>query len=249
MKIILSPAKKMKEEDGLLPWSKPVFQTEAQQVLDALKAHTPQERMRIWNCSAKLAAENERRLSTMDLSRGNSPALFSYSGLAYNYLAADALTDADLQYMQEHLHILSALYGVVRPMDGIVSYRLEMAAPLAVGKAPDLYAFWKKRITEEVLQDDGVVVNLASKEYSDAMEPYLKDGQQMIHILFLHEKNGAYVTKGTLAKMARGSMVRWMAEQKIEDPEEIQNYRDGYAFSKAHSDSTHYVFLQKETAA
>ena len=248
MKIILSPAKKMKEEDGLLPWSTPVFQTEAQQILDALSALAPDERMHVWNCSAKLAAENERRLSRMDLNHGNSPALFSYSGLAYNYLTADALTDANLHYLQDHLRILSALYGVLRPMDGIATYRLEFAAPLSVSGAKDLYAFWNNRIAEEVMKNEDVVVNLASKEYSDAIEPYLNGRQQMIHIIFLHEKNGSYVTKGTLAKMARGSMVRWLAEQEIEDPSEIKTYSDGYCFSKERSDSTHYVFLQKENS-
>ena len=249
MKIILSPAKQMKEEDGLESWTKPVFHNEAAEILQALKAHTPQERQKIWNCSAKLAAQNERRLSAMDLSRGHSPALFSYRGLAYSYLAADALTDAQLQYLQEHLRILSGLYGVLRPMDGIVSYRLEMAAPLAVSGHADLYSFWKDKIAAEVMREDAVAVNLASREYSEAVEAHLKDGQKLIHIVFLHKANGSLVTKGTLAKMARGSMVRWLAEKQITDVEEIRAYRDGYSFSQAHSDASHYVFLQTENSS
>ena len=94
-----------------------------------------------------------------------------------------------------------------------------------------------------------MVVNLASREYSETVEAHLKDGQKLIHIVFLHKANGSLVTKGTLAKMARGSMVRWLAENQITDAEEIRAYCDGYTFSQAHSDASHYVFLQTENSS
>ena len=244
MKVILSPAKQMRREEELLPWTKPVFHREAEQVLQALKSHTPQERKQIWNCSAKLAEENEERLRVMNLAQGVSPALFSYIGLAYKYLSADALTDTQLGYLQDHLRILSALYGVLKPMDGIVSYRLEMAAPLSVDGSKDLYAFWGSRIAEEVLRDDSCVIDLASKEYSDALTPHLNASQKLIRIVFLQESDGRRSTKATLAKMARGSMVRWMAEEGIEEPEQLRYFDRGYRFSSSDSDETNYVFLE-----
>ena len=246
MKIILSPAKKMKEEDGLLPWSTPVFQTEAQQILDALSALAPDERMHVWNCSAKLAAENERRLSRMDLNHGNSPALFSYSGLAYNYLAADALTDANLRYLQDHLHILSALYGVLRPMDGIATYRLEFAAPLSVSGAKDLYAFWGDMLAKTLFSESDVVVNLASKEYSVCISRFLTDKVRFITCMFGEVQKGKVVEKGTLCKMARGEMVCFMAENKVQDPEEIKSFSAlNYRFAPDYSSDDTYVFLQE----
>ncbi len=246
MRIILSPAKKMRREDVLLPWTKPVFQKEAQEVLTALRSHTPEERQKIWNCSAKLAAENEERLTAIDLKKGISPALFSYCGLAYNYLAADALSDGELEYLQDHLRILSALYGCLRPMDGICSYRLEMEAPLSVNKADDLYSFWGDKIAKEVLTGDRTVINLASREYSDAVEPHLPKGTRMIHIVFAVEVKGALKTKGTLAKMARGRMVRWLAENRISEESDLIKFAEDCEFFKDRSDADHLVYLQKK---
>ena len=246
MRIILSPAKKMRREEVLLPLSQPVFLKEAQKVLSALRAHTPDERQAIWNCSAKLAQENEERLKTIDPARGTSPALFSYCGLAYNYLAADALSDGELEYLQDHLRILSALYGSLRPMDGICSYRLEMEAPLSVNGSKNLYDFWGKKIAREVLKNETTVINLASKEYSDAVEPHLPKGTRMIHIVFVTEVKGALKTKGTLAKMARGTMVRWLAENQITKEQDLTEFSADCEFLEERSDAGHLVFLQKK---
>ena len=246
MRIILSPAKKMRREDVLLPQSNPVFRKEAKDVLNALRSHTPGERQDIWNCSAKLAQENEERLKTINLDKGTSPALFSYCGLAYNYLAADALSDGDLDYLQEHLRILSALYGSLRPMDGICSYRLEMEAPLSVNGSKNLYDFWGEKIAREVLKKEMTVINLASKEYSDAVEPHLPKGTRMIHIVFVTEVRGALKTKGTLAKTARGTMVRWLAENRITNEADLTKFSVGCTFLKDRSDADHLVFLQNK---
>ena len=243
MRIILSPAKKMRREDVLLPQSNPVFRKEAKDVLNALRSHTPGERQDIWNCSAKLAQENEERLKTINLDKGTSPALFSYCGLAYNYLAADALSDGDLDYLQEHLRILSALYGSLRPMDGVCSYRLEMEAPLSVNGSKNLYDFWGEKISREVLKKEMTVINLASEEYSRLIRPWVKEPRRMIDVIFAEEKNGKLRIVSTAAKMARGQMTRWLAEEQTDDPREMRRFDYGYRFAAEQSDETHYYFI------
>lgn len=245
MKILLSPAKKMKRDEDLAPWSKPRFLKGAEEVKAALLAMTPKDRKALWNCSDRLALENEERLSHMDLSNGTSCALFSYIGLAYQHLSPEALTDEALLYLQASLCILSALYGVLRPMDGITPYRLEMEAPLSVGGKESLYSFWGDRLAKAIEADDDTVINLASKEYADAVVPHLSHARN-IDIVFLQEHKGKLVTKATLAKMARGEMTQWLAMNKIQDPEGIKDFDVGYAFSPDHSDEHQFVFLQSQ---
>ena len=131
-------------------------------------------------------------------------------------------------------------------MDGICSYRLEMEAPLSVNGSKNLYDFWGEKIAREVLKKEMTVINLASKEYSDAVEPHLPMGTRMIHIVFVTEVRGALKTKGTLAKMARGTMVRWLAENRITNEADLTKFSVGCTFLKDRSDADHLVFLQKK---
>lgn len=243
MRVILSPAKKMRREEDVPPHSSPVFRKETEEILSALRALTPKERQAIWKCSDKLARENEETLFHLDLDCSQSCALFSYSGLAYQYLSAESMEESCLAYLEERLRILSAFYGVVKPMDGIVPYRLEMAAPLSVNGRKNLYSFWGKKLYEEVMKDEDVLINLASEEYAKAVIPYLQK-EKVIHIIFADQGKKGLLTKGTFAKMARGSLTRWMAEQKIQNPVDLKHFEEGYRFLKEESDESHYVFLK-----
>lgn len=244
MRIILSPAKTMRTEEVIVPETVPVYLSQAEEIVHALKALTPEERRKVWNCSEKLAAENELRLAHMNLHGAVSPALFSYSGLAFTHLSPESLDDVSLAYLQEHLRVLSGLYGILRPLDGIVPYRLEMAAKLSVLGMRNLYEYWGSLLYEDLYRDNDVVINLASEEYSSAVTPWLREPKRMIHIVFAEEVRGSLKTKGTFAKMARGQMTRWLAETQAEDPEIIRTYTRGYCYEPAASDETHWVFVR-----
>lgn len=146
-------------------------------------------------------------------------------------------------YIQDHLRILSAFYGALRPMDGVTPYRLEMQAKASIRGEKNLYSLWGSRLYEAVRDDSGIIINLASKEYSKCIEKYLTKEDRYITITFCEKAGEKLGTKGTYAKMARGEMVRFMAENKIEDPKEIQKFdRLGHVFREELSFETEYVF-------
>lgn len=243
MRIILSPAKKMTQDnDDILHRNLPVFLSKANQLKQILEKQDFQTLKKVWNCSDKLVLENMERLKGMDLKKNLSPAVFSYVGLAYQHLSPNALEEKGLEYLEKHLRILSGFYGVLKPFDGITPYRLEMQAILPDGK--DLYSFWNDDIYQEVMDEDHVVINLASKEYSKCIADYLTDADRMVTIVFAEMINGKLVQKGTMAKMARGEMVYWMAENQIEKVEDIQNFDIHYTFMKEYSNDKEYVFLK-----
>ena len=231
MKIIISPAKKMKEDD-VLPWQDlPAFLEKTDRLLAAMRAMPAARLKSLWKCSDAIAEENLRRLERMDLRRGLSPAILSYEGIQYRYMAPDVFTDREFAYLQEHLRILSGFYGLLRPFDGVTPYRLEMQAKLAVDGAKDLYAFWG--------------ADLASKEYSDAVAKHLPPSVRLVRCVFGEEQEGRVVEKGTLCKMARGEMVRYMAEMGAERPEDLPAFgRLGYRFSPVRSTENVLVFLR-----
>ena len=182
----------------------------------------------------------------MDLEKNLTPALLSYVGIQYQYMAPAVFEDKMLTYVQEHLRILSGFYGVLKPMDGVTPYRLEMQAKAAVDGSVDLYEFWGSRLYDETAdEEDGIIINLASREYSRCIENYLKPGDTFITCIFAENVQGRLVQKGTYAKMARGEMVRFMAENGVKQAEEIREFdRLGYVFSSAHSNDREYVFIR-----
>ena len=244
MRLILSPAKKMKvETDSLESIGTPVFLAQTRDILNWMKSRSHLELQEMWKCNDKIAEQNFDRISDMNLETNLTPAILSYEGISYQYMAPAVFEDKHLAYVQEHLRILSAFYGVLKPMDGVTPYRLEMQAKASVNGCKDLYEFWGNRLYENVRDDSGIIINLASKEYSKAIEKYLKPGDTYITIIFGEKVNGKIITKGTYAKMARGEMVRFMAENEIENPEDIKKFdRLGHIFRADLSNAKEYVF-------
>ena len=177
----------------------------------------------LWRCNDQIAGLNIRRLEAMDLRRNLTPALLSYQGIQYQYMAPGVFTQAELDYVEEHLYILSGFYGLLRPFDGVTPYRLEMQAKLPVDGAADLYGFWGGAIAGEIFSRTDCVVNLASKEYSVCVSRHLPPGARLVTCVFGEEKNGRIVEKGTLCKMARGELVRFMAERQAGEPEALRS--------------------------
>ena len=247
MKIILSPAKKMiTDTDSIEPVALPEFIDKTTELLSWLKDKSKEELKAIWKCNDKIAEQNFYRLENMDIYHILTPAVLSYEGIAFQYMAPSVFEDRQFEYIQNHLRILSAFYGVLKPMDGVTPYRLEMQAKVEIGDAKNLYEYWGDLLYHSVIDDSRIIINLASKEYSKCIEKYLSDKDKYITVTFCEQSGDKLVTKGTYAKMARGEMVRFMAENNIDNPIEIQKFdRLGYFFRSDLSSDTEYVFERK----
>lgn len=249
MKIIISPAKKMNICDDILEISGlPDLIQEAGQLCGRLKEMSYEELKALWKCNDKIASLNEERVRNMDLYGRLSPALLAYEGIQYQYMAPHVFTDSQWEYAQKNLRILSGFYGILKPRDGIIPYRLEMQARLSVENGKDLYDYWKGKIAERLIEDEEeTVLNLASKEYSKAVEPYIGKNTPFVTCTFGEIEDGRVKVKGTQAKMARGEMVRWLTENQIGGIKEVSRFDGlGYAFRPELSDEAELVFV-KET--
>lgn len=246
MRIILSPAKKMNEETDILAYEGlPVFMENTEEIMHWMQALSYEEAKKLWGCNDSIARQNFERFQHMDLYKRLTPAILSYEGIAYQYMAPSVFANGEFSYVQEHLRILSAFYGVVKPMDGVTPYRLEMQAKAKIAGTKDLYDYWGDRIYREVMDDSHVIVNLASKEYSKCVEKYLTDRERYITCVFGEISGEKIVQKGVYAKMARGEMVRYMAEHNVQQPEEMKGFeRLGYAFREDLSDEREYMFIK-----
>ncbi|RHQ23708.1 peroxide stress protein YaaA [Clostridiaceae bacterium AF29-16BH] len=247
MKIILSPAKKMiVDTDNIAPVELPAFIDKTAEILNWMKSKSKEELKAIWKCNDKIAEQNFNRLENMDLYNRLTPAVLAYEGIAFQYMAPSVFESQQFEYLQNHLRILSAFYGVLKPMDGVTPYRLEMQAKAEIEETTNLYDYWGNRLYYSVIDDSRTIINLASKEYSKCIERYLSDKDNYITITFCELSGDKLVTKGTYAKMARGEMVRFMAENNIENPIDIQKFdRLGYTFRGSLSSETEYVFERK----
>ena len=247
MRIIISPAKKMNVDTDSLPVrGLPVFLKQTEVLCRELQSQSPEELKKLWKCNDTIAAVNVERLANMDLHTRLTPAVLAYDGIQYQYMAPGVFTNREYDYIQKHLRVLSGFYGVLRPFDGVTPYRLEMQTKLKVREAKDLYMYWNSSIAEYLFAESNCVINLASKEYSICVSKYLRPGIRFITCVFGEEKDGKIVEKGTMCKMARGEMVRYMAEHQITDPEDIRSFdRLNYAFDPERSDENTYVFVKR----
>ena len=248
MRIIISPAKKMNvDTDSFACQGLPQFLPKTERLYERLRGMSYEELKALWKCNDQISKLNFERLQTMDLRQRLTPAILSYEGIQYQYMAPGVFTYDELDYVQEHLRIISGFYGVLRPFDGVTPYRLEMQAKLKIGEAKDLYSYWGDSIAKNLFSETDCILNLASQEYSRCVSAHLIDEVRFITCLFCERKNSKLIEKGTLCKMARGEMVRYMAEHQIEDPDKIKSFdRLGYRFAQSESNQTTYTFIKEE---
>lgn len=251
MRIIISPAKQMREGlDTLPPRGLPSFLPETQRLLEVLRSLSPAQLQRLWKCNDAIAALNVERLRNMDLTHRLTPAVLSYVGIQYQTMAPGVLERDQYEFLQEHLRILSGFYGLLRPFDGVTPYRLEMQARLSVDGCRDLYAFWGGRLAQALSGEARWVLDLASQEYSRAVVPHLPPSLPVVTCVFGElRSDGKVVEKGTLCKMARGEMVRWLAVEGVTRPSQLPAFCGlGYRFCRERSTDRRLVFLKaKET--
>ena len=220
MKIIISPAKQMRVDTETFHCTDlPVFMEKTEVLKDWISGLTYEQQKTLWVCNDKIARQNAERF----------------------------FEDGQYEYVQDHLRILSAFYGVVKPMDGVVPYRLEMQAKAAVAGHKNLYDFWGDDLYREVLDDSRIIVNLASKEYAKCIQKYLQPEDLFITCIFGEANGSKVVQKGVYAKMARGEMVRFMAGIHAEEPEQMKDFNwSGYRYDEERSSETEYVFIRTE---
>ncbi len=239
MKLIISPAKTLDFETPAhtKQKSEPLFAKETKALITNLKKLKTKDIKNLMDLSDKLAVLNFQRFQDF----GKQPkkqAILAYRGDVYTGLATDDFTDTDFKFAQEHLRIITGLYGLLRPLDLIEPYRLEMGTKLKTAKARDLYQFWGDKLTKEL--GDELIINLASNEYSNAVKP-----KDMITVNFYETKNGKPRMIGLLAKKARGMMARYIIKNKITTPEKIKKFDYvGYEFDKKTSNENTYNFVR-----
>ena len=242
MRIIFSPTKTM-QRSGKPVKDLPVFLKESEMLLKRLRAMTAPELKKLWKCSDEIVQENIQRLEEMNLHEGLSPAVFAFEGIAFKYLGAGSLSDESLLYLQKNMRILSGFYGVLKPFDGVRAYRLDMEHRLTLPGYKNLYDFWGDKIASELRDGSGITVSLASGEYSKAVEKYLQPGERFINCSLVENVKGELKQKATFSKMARGAMLRFMAERQIEDPQELKKFHElSFIFRPELSSETEFIF-------
>ncbi len=246
MKIIISPAKAMTIDTETIPFrNHPQFLEKTELLMKWMQTLSYEEAKSLWKCNDKIATLNWKRLRDMNLHHRLTPALLSYEGIQYQYMAPQIFSDAQWKYTQEHLRILSGFYGILKPLDGVVPYRLEMQSKIDVSGCKTLYSYWADTLYQSLANETDCILNLASKEYVKAIETYATHHLRIITCVFGEWKNGKIIQKGTQVKMARGEMVRYLADSAIEQPAQVKDFCGlNYTFSTLHSSENEFIFLQ-----
>jgi cytoplasmic iron level regulating protein YaaA (DUF328/UPF0246 family) len=254
MIIVISPAKTMNFTDpgpGSLS-SFPEFGKESAVISEKMSKFSAQQLGTLMGISSKLAYLNYDRFQEWRLAKAMpeaKQALLAYKGDVYNGLLAQELSEEGLLWAQNHLRILSGLYGILRPLDMIMPYRLEYATKLKLGKYKNLYEYWKKHLArslESLKQSEGsgILINLASAEYYKALETK-KSGFEVITPVFKEYRNGEFRFYSMFGKKARGMMARYIIQKKIKKPEEIKLFsEEGYSYNEPLSGDREWVFTR-----
>jgi len=250
---IISPAKRLDFEKKVnFNQSEVRFQKETKSLIEVLRKKSEKEVQSLMSLSDRLANMNLERyqqFQTDDIPNYAKQALFAFQGDVYQGMQTDSFDHKDVEYAQNHLRMLSGLYGILRPLDKIQPYRLEMSTKLTVNGDESLYSFWGDKIAKELQKDlqaqgDDILLNLASNEYFKAVDTKAMD-IRLIDVDFKEVKAGKYKTVAIYAKRARGMMAHFMIKNKISNPEHLQGFDyDGYAFNDHFSEENKLVFTR-----
>lgn len=260
MLLVVSPAKTLDYESEIpldeSAFTHPTMLEDSQELVDQLKEYTPAQIGTLMKLSDKLAVLNSTRFEqwkkpfTVQNAR---PAVYAFKGDVYTGLDAYSLTKQDMAFAQKHLRLLSGLYGLLKPLDLMQAYRLEMGTKLDNPRGKDLYAFWGEKITDALNGDlkakGDVLINLASNEYFKSVKKKSLNAE-IVTPVFKDEKNGQYKVISFFAKKARGMMAAYIIKNRIKKPEDIKSFDvAGYKFNAAASSETEWVFMRSEAAA
>lgn len=252
MLAIISPAKTLDYQSAVpnFEFSQPQLTDYSQQLIAICRQLTPAQIGSLMSISDKLAGLNAARFAEWQLahnSQNSRAAIYAFKGDVYTGLEAESLTAADIEFAQQHLRMLSGLYGLLRPLDLMQPYRLEMGTKLANPRGKDLYQFWGDVITQALQQaldeqGDNILINLASDEYFKAVNSDILRAK-IIKPVFLDAKNGKYKVISFYAKKARGLMSRYLIQQKLTNAEQLKQFDlGGYWFDESASSELEWVF-------
>jgi cytoplasmic iron level regulating protein YaaA (DUF328/UPF0246 family) len=248
MLILISPAKTLDySTPNFKEYSHPDFAPDIKSLVTVMKKKSAAEIAQLMHVSENLAELNEERFKTFQIEfnpENSKQALLAFKGDVYTKIDVDSYSNADFDFAQQHLRILSGLYGLLKPLDLIQPYRLEMGTRLETKKGKNLYEYWGTKIAKRIAEASAgkPIVNLASQEYYKAVDlKVLKSPVITIH--FKEFKNGGFQTIGFFAKQARGMMTNFAIKNKITDPEELKVFNEeGYEFSEVLSDTKNWIF-------
>lgn len=221
----------------------PVFAAQAAQWAELLATYSPHQLESLLKCNPQLACKAYLQYQDFHCAE-RAPALLTFHGLAYQNIAAEDFSPAELAFAQGHLRLLSALYGLLRPLDGIAPYRLDFMGRFRP-EGQGLYQCWGSRVCQALYAETDTVLSLASGEYERLALPHLKPGQRFLRCRFLVLKEGRYRSLATEAKIARGRMARYIVKQQVDRPDGLRDFSgNGYRFSLAQSGEDEMVFLK-----
>lgn len=252
MIVVLSPAKKMdfEKDTSKIAASQPVFTEQSQQIINKLKRLSRKKIGELMKLSAPLAELNYNRYQAWQLpfdEDNAKQAIYAFRGDTFIGFDADTMKKSDVNFAQKHVRILSGLHGILKPLDLIQPYRLEMGTRLPIGRNKNLYEFWKKDVVAQInseLDKDKTIINLASNEYFKAIDKKQLDAK-VITCSFKENKGGVFKPVMIFAKQGRGSMARYIVDNRIKKVEELKGYdRNGYAFNAALSSDDEFVFTR-----
>tara|TARA_Y100000813_G_scaffold126863_1_gene91215 strand:- start:2029 stop:2802 length:774 start_codon:yes stop_codon:yes gene_type:complete len=252
---VISPAKSLDFDNNapLSDYSLPIFHKESQMIVNVLKNYSPEDLSKLMNISKDLGILNANRYQdykTPFTIKNAKQAIFAFTGDVYKGLNPLSLTSNSIAYAQAHFKILSGLYGILKPLDLIQAYRLEMATKISINSSTSLYDFWSNNITSELKNNlqttnSKFLLNLASNEYSKSINMKSLNAQ-VITPVFKDWKNGQYKIISFFAKKARGLMSRFVLENKIKNQNDLKSFdRDGYIFNKSFSTENSLVFTRR----
>ncbi|PMC82248.1 YaaA family protein [Anaerococcus hydrogenalis] len=238
MKIIISPAKRFKhfeneKTEGLL------FEEETKELVEKFRSFSINDLANMFFCNDDLAIKAYYDYKDFDFNNLKNPALFSYDGLVFKQFKKEDFND--LAYLNDHVYIISALYGLCKPFTGISDYRLYMDS-----KGIDMPGFWANKIYEKAFEDEDFIINLASEEYAKLLKKYLKKDQKLLTLTFKEDRNGKIRSIVSYTKQMRGRMLKYLINNKIKDPEEIKKISlCDYIYDPYNSTKDEFVFVRK----
>ena len=248
---IISPAKNMRniKINNIRPktlGANRFFTKETKEIIQVLKSLSPWDIQSLMKVNEKIAFQSYAYFQDFNFEKEGVCGLLGYDGLVFKNIKAEEFSKEDFEFANDNIKILDAFYGIVNPLDEVLPYRLEMQYPIKI-EDKNLYKFWNDKIYNKLYSEDNVIVNLASEEYAKVVRKFLKEDDIFIDIDFKVHKNGKLKTLATLAKVARGQMVKYIVENKINSPEDLKNFTfDNYKFSHNLSSNRKFVFIKED---
>lgn len=248
---IISPAKNMRnlKIDNIKPkiyGKSRLFTEETKEIIKELRSLTPWDIQSIMKVNEKIAFQSYAYFQDFNFDEEGVCGLLAYDGLVFKNIKAEEFTSEDFDFAHNHVRILDAFYGIVNPLDGVLPYRLEMQYKININDK-NLYKFWDNKLYKKLYSEDNVIVNLASEEYAKAVRTFLDKDDIFIDIDFKIHRDGKLKTMATWAKMARGQMIKYIVENRINNPEDLKDFTfNGYKFDTTLSTDKKYVFVKQE---